>query len=414
MKNFIFFLVLLLVAFLSIATMAQTNFWQKINNPYGDTVRALSINSIGTIFIGTNNGVSRSTDNGVNWIEGDIGLYFIPRDFAFNSSGTIFCIGGSIEWVGVLRSTDDGANWTKVYDQEPIKTIAINDSGYIFIGWGHEMGGGVERSVDNGASWINTGLEANSYALAINANGTIFSGGWYSNGGCIFRSTDNGASWINTLALSYYNIVNKLEISPTGHIFAVTSYNIVYRSTDNGEQWTQMGGLPTSWITTLAINTSGYIFAGTYGEGVFRSTDDGVNWTAVNTGLTSDSVASIAINPNGIIFAITTDGLFRSVQSTTSVRELSADTPISFSLNQNYPNPFNPTTTIQFHISKSSFVNLKVYDFLGNEVVTLVNEEKSIGSYEVEYDATGLSSGIYFYKLQAGSFVETKKMILLK
>jgi len=88
--------------------------------------------------------------------------------------------------------------------------------------------------------------------------------------------------------------------------------------------------------------------------------------------------------------------------------------PISYSLNQNYPNPFNPVTTIKYQIPELSFVTLKVYDVLGNEIATLVNDEKPAGSYEVEFDGTELTSGVYFYRLLAGSFVETKKMILMK
>jgi len=83
-------------------------------------------------------------------------------------------------------------------------------------------------------------------------------------------------------------------------------------------------------------------------------------------------------------------------------------------LQQNYPNPFNPSTSIQYAISSTQFVTLKVYDLLGREVATLVNEEKTTGSYEVEFNGNNLTSGIYFYKLQAGSFVETKKMVLIK
>jgi len=83
-------------------------------------------------------------------------------------------------------------------------------------------------------------------------------------------------------------------------------------------------------------------------------------------------------------------------------------------LSNNYPNPFNPSTTIKYEISELSFVTLKVYDVLGKEVANLVSEEKPAGFYEVEFDATALRSGIYFYRLQAGSFVETKKMVLLK
>jgi hypothetical protein len=88
--------------------------------------------------------------------------------------------------------------------------------------------------------------------------------------------------------------------------------------------------------------------------------------------------------------------------------------PTQYSLSQNYPNPFNPSTSIKYAISSRQFVSLKIYDVLGNEVATLVNEEKSAGSYEITFDASQLSSGIYFYKLQAGGFIETKKLTLMK
>jgi hypothetical protein len=88
--------------------------------------------------------------------------------------------------------------------------------------------------------------------------------------------------------------------------------------------------------------------------------------------------------------------------------------PTEFNLAQNYPNPFNPSTSIKYQVSGISQVSLKVYDVVGNEVATLVNEFKPAGSYEIEFNASMYSSGIYFYKLQAGSFVETKKMMFLK
>ena len=99
---------------------------------------------------------------------------------------------------------------------------------------------------------------------------------------------------------------------------------------------------------------------------------------------------------------------------TKSSPNVDSELPTMISLVQNYPNPFNPTTTIKYQIPELSFVTLKVYDVLGREVAILVNEKKSVGSYEVEFNATSLPSGVYFYRLQAGSFVETKKMVLMK
>ena len=90
-------------------------------------------------------------------------------------------------------------------------------------------------------------------------------------------------------------------------------------------------------------------------------------------------------------------------------------TPTMYFLEQNYPNPFNPSTSIQYFIPELSYVTLKVYDVLGNEIVTLVEEEKPAGSYEVEFSGkSGSASGIYFYQLKAGNYVKTKKMMLLK
>ena len=85
-----------------------------------------------------------------------------------------------------------------------------------------------------------------------------------------------------------------------------------------------------------------------------------------------------------------------------------------FRLEQNYPNPFNPSTVISYSVPTSSFINLKVYDVLGNEVAVLVNEEKQVGNYEIDFNATELTGGVYFYQLTTNTFVDTKKMILIK
>jgi len=86
----------------------------------------------------------------------------------------------------------------------------------------------------------------------------------------------------------------------------------------------------------------------------------------------------------------------------------------SYTVSQNYPNPYNPSTTISYEIPERNIVTIKIYDVLGNEIVTLLNEEKPAGSYEVEFTATNLASGVYFYSLASGNFFSTKKMILLK
>ncbi len=96
------------------------------------------------------------------------------------------------------------------------------------------------------------------------------------------------------------------------------------------------------------------------------------------------------------------------------VKDNSIELPVNYSLQQNYPNPFNPTTTIKYSIPKLSFVTIKIYDVLGSEVAALVNEEKAVGTYELSWNAANLPSGVYFYRLQSGNFMQTRKMILLR
>jgi hypothetical protein len=98
----------------------------------------------------------------------------------------------------------------------------------------------------------------------------------------------------------------------------------------------------------------------------------------------------------------------------TGIKNVGTEVPKDFLLYQNYPNPFNPTTTIKFAITKSAYVELKVYDITGKEVSTLVSDPYLAGTYQVEFNASNLSSGIYFYRLVAGDFSMTKKMILIK
>ncbi|MEJ2196014.1 MAG: T9SS type A sorting domain-containing protein [Ignavibacteriaceae bacterium] len=126
--------------------------------------------------------------------------------------------------------------------------------------------------------------------------------------------------------------------------------------------------------------------------------------------------ADIAVNDSYIYLADRDSGLYilRNDLITDVFEELGEGMPRKFALFQNYPNPFNPTTSIRYAIDNRQFVTLKVYDVLGNEIAKLVNEEKPVGSYQAEFNAAYLPSGIYFYKLQAGDIVETKKMILLK
>lgn len=120
------------------------------------------------------------------------------------------------------------------------------------------------------------------------------------------------------------------------------------------------------------------------------------------------TVTSVTFNAEaGIVYNF-------SINSTLTSLEDDLNAPKEFSLGQNFPNPFNPSTSIQYNVKEASQVTLKVYDMIGNEVAILVNEVKPAGSYTVSFDASQLSSGVYLYKMTAGNFVQTRKLVLMK
>ncbi|PIP76906.1 MAG: hypothetical protein COW85_11720, partial [Ignavibacteria bacterium CG22_combo_CG10-13_8_21_14_all_37_15] len=187
-------------------------------------------------------------------------------------------------------------------------------------------------------------------------------------------------------------------------------------------------GFPT---ILLDPNKSGRIYVGVRGGGVaftdqftkgglYLTEDDCKTWRRVFTGSVL-GIFSDEGNPRRV-FINTYQGVFRFLDTltVTDIKDIPNNLPESFLLQQNYPNPFNPSTTISYQIPSNNFVTLKVYDVLGNEVSTLVNEWKEAGSYNAQFTTSSavggkqLASGMYFYTLTAGKFTDTKKFILLK
>ncbi|MBE0571884.1 MAG: T9SS type A sorting domain-containing protein [Ignavibacteriaceae bacterium] len=159
---------------------------------------------------------------------------------------------------------------------------------------------------------------------------------------------------------------------------------------------------------------------GTEDLGVFVFSDEGDSLGSKNEGLTNLNIQALTLDNNGYVYTGTENGVWRRPLSeiVTSVDDEPTQ-PTAFILEQNYPNPFNPSTVIRYQLPVSGDVTLKVYDILGNEVATLVNEYKTAGKYEVEFSiysdkGQNLSSGIYFYKLQTGEYTAVNKMVLLR
>ena len=393
-------------------TNNNQNFIQSNSGLIISEIEDLVSNNKGDIFaVIENRGIFKSSDKGNSWEQTSLNNKLILT-LAVNLHGHIFA--GGQGYSGFWRSTDNGVNWTKLgLDSTIIRTIAVMPNNAIFVG----TYDGIFRSEDNGESWEQAGFNDGGVirSLAINSRNEIFAVVFSHEPRGIYRSNDFGKNWTETGLIDIE--ANTIAVNSKDHLFVGTAYDGgIYYSTDNGVTWQQSGLNSSDFvINSIVFNERDEIFAGSAFGGVHRSYDNGKSWSQLNEGLIEPMVKVLILTEDGFLFAGTYgNGVFKSSNAVTFVRQNESIANEFLVLDQNYPNPFNPATKIKYSIPKRSYIILKVYDILGNEITTLLNEEKPAGTYEVTWNVVNLPSGIYFYRLQAGSFVETKKMILLK
>ena len=404
--------------------------WVQTNGP--KWVTAFVVSDTNIFASSTSGGVFLSTDSGTNWNEVNSGLrdWFVT-DLIINDKNLFAGTFGS----GVFMSTNNGFNWLEVNNglmDKPITILSLAQYGTsVFAGLGGACG--VFLTTDEGSTWCerNSGLPAMSAkAIAVSDTNLIVSGYSFSDGtytNYVYLSSDNGLNWTPVnLGLSQNVFVWSFAVSGPA-LFAGTGEG-VFRSMDDGLTWVS-SGLSDKGIIALAGTSDGAsLFAGTDEKGVFLSNNNGISWVDVSLGLPEiSSLTCFGISVNGsYIFSGVNyhypgsgegfSGVWKRPLSEmiTDVEKKATKLPKEFALFQNYPNPFNPSTKIQYAISSRQLVTLKIYDLLGREIATLVNEEKPIGTYEVTWNAANLPSGVYFYQLKAGSYTATKKLLLLK
>ena len=371
--------------------------------------------------------------------------------YCFASKGTTLYSGG---YVYLAVSTDSGTTWnsasTGIAGYNPISAIAVGNS-FMVAG----MYGTSYRSTDNGANWIEgkVGLPSTSTWTLFGMNDyvvihdTIY--GVTEEGNTnedVFRSVDSGKTWS---AVGFGSYTAKKITALGGNLFVSTQDNGIYKGTYVGSpynswQWTHSfaGGWNVAIIGNILV-TSG-------ANGTYTSADTGTTWTKVSSklisgpliasgknlfwcGYSGDSFASTDTGATwtdiglvygarsayvfgNYLFAGTSSAMYRYALTgnLTGVHETEYFTPSTFYLKDNYPNPFNPSTNVDFSIPKASFVTLKVYDVLGREIATLVNENLQQGQHSVSVNLNSAQSGVYYYRLQSGNNVETKKMLLMK
>jgi hypothetical protein len=243
------------------------------------------------------------------------------------------------------------------------------------------------------------GVSSTVRALAVVGN-EVYVGGFFTSAGGV---SANRVARFNTQTNTWSTLGTGSSNGVSGS--SVLALAVVGNEVFVGGGFTSAGGVSANYVARFNTQTN--------------------TWSTLGTGSSngvSGGVYALAVAGNEVFVGggftsaggVSANYVARWNSGTSRVEQLSPTAPKTFLLEQNYPNPFNPSTTIRYQLPVASEVKLEVYDVLGKKIATLVNERQSAGSYQVVWNASGLSSGTYFYRLQAGTFVETKKMIMVK
>lgn len=375
-------------------------------------------------------GVYKSTDNGINWAKSDNGISYLFLNTIVAKDSLVF-VGTD---TGIFRSTNFGNNWVLLNTFLISTNVLVIANNFLFAGTYMQ---GIFRSSDWGENWIpvNDSLPTfypHTYSLAY-SNNNLYAGiesfvpSKSERIRHIYKSTNFGSSWFITS--QDIDSIRMYRLYACDNLVLAGSLRDFYISTNFGVNWRVVPEIPVAdgYFGLSSIGTKN-IFVSSIQSGFYVSNNYGQNWILKNDGLNGNTAILTSYRYGDFLFLATSDvGGYRAIYrrpvlEVINIRKLSSNIPDMFKLYQNYPNPFNPTTIIKYNIPKLSsphvlggdLVVLKVFDILGRETVTLVNEKQSPGTYEVSFDGSKLSSGIYFYRIQADNFVQTNRMVLIK
>ncbi|MEZ4690396.1 MAG: YCF48-related protein [Ignavibacteria bacterium] len=400
----------------------------------------------------------KTTDSGISWFNkiksvctSDLrSVCFVSDKIGFIAgNGTALnTSNGGIDWVSQNVPSNENYAYIKFFDDE---------NGYL-------AGSNLYKTTNSGLSW-DTILNLNGYKYVKFHN---IDTGYVLRNNTLYKTFNGGINWTTNYTINNVSTIYFLKNNDIGYAFnaystgivpAIYDHNDIYRTSNNGVNWELLCPINNGWgggyysaITFLNENT-GFItgsvgirkttnggltwgpnYQGIYGingrfyfygqnigyvycyNGLYKTTNTGDNWTQIydpdkplNSFYFNDNNTGYAVGAYGYILKTTNGGgIF------VNVNENNNGVVMDYVLFQNYPNPFNPNTKIEFELPKNENVKLIIYDLLGREVNTLVNDNLSAGKHEAVFDGLNLSSGIYFYKLETENFSQTKRMILLK
>ena len=413
--------------------LPQQPTWRLASGTPGTPVRGVDVFRAGpdTMFAICSRYTWRSTDRGENWDSiswpgTDFGA--IKVDPANSQLVYISTPGIDMNSNDTRMSTDGGQTWNWILGGRFYATAVIEfdpvEAGKVYLGVGPNE---LFRCSDTGQHWDTLGHVngfLNTISIARTDNQILFAG--YVRG--VSKSTDRGATWMN-LNLGFQppdGIFVAVDPRDADIVYAGVWNNGagpggMYKSTDGGSVWNEINngiGTGDRWIQKVAVNPKSpdEVLVGLDGSShaILRTSNGGVNWSDFSSGTNSPNFI------NDIVFDTLNNRIYAAVNSGLYIHDGITSTPpqggpaFHFDLFQNYPNPFNPRTTINYQLPTQGHVKLKLYDVLGREIATLVDRVEEPGYKSVRFDAGTLSSGMYFYRLQTGTFAQTRKLLVVK
>ncbi len=409
---------LLLTVFFFIPQIARLQ-WVKMESFPNRYVNDILITGNSIYACTLTGGVGKSTDGGVTWNLHSGGINFYPAN---RITQIIECQGKLLISTGdgVYQSTNGGVNWVKKSDglivgggAIYIFSESIFDSGNGLLTGCHT---GIYRSTDGAETWslaYSSGTHVNAKNLTFHS-GKLFAARETNNSPYGFVSDDSGRTWSN---LSNIGVPTITYYSEPEMLWAGTIHG-AWLSTNNGANWiSRSNGLSPDPYNSSFIRVNNVLISSLEagGSGMFKTTNNGLNWTPFEEGLPFLTAINELVLLGNDLLAATSEGIYkRPASNLTSTQNNSGSLVDGYSLMQNYPNPFNPETKIQFTIPRSDFTVIKIFDPKGKEVMNLVNRRLEAGSHEINLNSTGLSSGVYFYKMISGEYTNTKSMIIVK
>lgn len=422
--------ILLVLAYLQVLNLsAQANeFWLPQNTPSSELLQRICfVDSLTGWAVGDGGVIIATTNGGVTWLSQNSGINYTIDDVFFLNSRLGWAVANDFFFAGstILRTSNGGTTWT--FSHYPDTTLYLTRIYFLdsLNGW---LGGLTNQimlqTMNGGISWTAREIDSSECAWYPVRGITFYSpqygfacGGYFDVAGHVLRTTDYGMSWTATCvsAEPIFDMVifDSLNLLGVGGDFEFGA-SVAWTS-DGGANWSYewLEYFGTGYAVAFRTPSEGWMplgFAGTWA----LTTDSGNTWQELGPP-DSISVYDVTFTDQYHGYACGSNGAV--LKYNTELIGLANDNgflPASPTLRQNYPNPFNPSTTIEFSLPKTSRVKVVIYDLLGKEVRTLLNEIRREGVHRIRFNSDGLPSGVYLYRLTAGSYSETKKLVVVR